>query len=315
MTPRRGDIFLASSPDGERIHRIHCCDIFQAGAIRRMAAGDQVAALAADPPYCSGGATPTARRSGKKYVKGTYVEYEGDHRSDLAFLEWARIWLADSMEVAADECYAFLWSDWRQLGLAAKALEMGGWHRRGVATWDKGRSARLPSLSYIRHQAEFCTWGSRGALRPRFRPGTPAVDGVFSHRGDSNKIHQHQKPVAVWAWLFRILADRPGIVLDPFAGSLSSVLAADRCGRVAVAADQSTTHLAAGLDRLRRHGFDIQMVQAGDRREQVLVRIAAGETVKDAVQKVGRSRSWLYKAAANDNLFNSRLQRARGGER
>lgn len=315
MTPRRGDIFLATSPDGARTHRIHCCDVFQKGAIRRMVAGDLVAALAADPPYCSGGSTTTARRAGKKYVKGDYVEYEGDHRSDLAFLDWGRIWLADALEVAAPECYVFVWSDWRQVGLAGRAIEMGGWHRRGIAVWDKGASARLPSQSYFRHQGEFCTWGTRGVLRPRFEKEAPAVAGVFTQRVDRKKIHQHQKPVEVWSWLFGILADRPGVILDPFGGSLSSVVAADQRGRVAVAAEQSPLHLEKGIDRLRECGFHVQVVDTGDPREQVLGRIAAGDTVRAATRAVGRSTSWLYKVASNDNRFHSRLQRAKGGVR
>ncbi len=306
MTPEYGRRYVVTSPGG-RSHRVLCLDVLRPGMLRRAIAGEPVAAIAADPPYCSG-TSLTAKRSSGRRIRTPYTVYEGDSRSNEDFVWWARTWLLEALEVSQPETYCFLWTDWSQVGNAAHAMGIAGWLRRGMATWDKTGAARQPHLGYIRHQAEFCHWGTAGPLRPDLRKGGRAVPGVFTCKVDAAKIHRHQKPVEVWEWLLAVLADRPGIVVDPFGGSLSALLAAERLGRSSVTFERSSEILVSSFERLEKLGFKIGPATW---HEDLLWRVASGEPIAVAARLLGKTRQAVYSRAANDNDFGARFQAAK----
>lgn len=45
------------------------------------------------------------------------------------------------------------------------------------------------------------------------------------------RVHSHQKPIPLLEWLVRTFSEEGGVVCDPFAGSGSTLLAADKAGR------------------------------------------------------------------------------------
>jgi len=49
--------------------------------------------------------------------------------------------------------------------------------------------------------------------------------------GDTEKIHPTQKPIALLETLIKIFTDEGDVVIDPVAGSGSTLIAADNCGR------------------------------------------------------------------------------------
>src|SRR5437660_2230381 len=61
----------------------------------------------------------------------------------------------------------------------------------------------------------------------------PGVNNLHPARRDDLELHPTVKPVALIADLIRDCSRRNGIILDPFAGSGTTVLAAERTGRVA----------------------------------------------------------------------------------
>ena len=111
--------------------------------------------------------------------------------------------------------------------------QAAGFRRRGTAVRDKGLRA-LPRRGRFRRPAEFILRGSDGAFAGE--SGAPCLPGVFHHPVEQGegKRHLAARPVALVAAPLAALLEPapPGApVLDPFAGSGSTGVAALRTGR------------------------------------------------------------------------------------
>ena len=140
-----------------------------------------------------------------------------------------------------------LFIDWRMLPSLTDAMQRAGWIWRGVAVWDKLTSR--PQKGRFRQQAEFIAWGSAGRLSVN-RP-VPVLPGVFRHANvaANERLHQVQKPLELMAEVLKICVPG-GRVLDPFAGSGSTLLAAARLGLTADGIESSPAIAQTAADRL-----------------------------------------------------------------
>lgn len=207
-----------------------------------------VAAVVTDPPYSSGGQFRGDRASGlgnRKYLTDTaddYPAFEGDTRDQRSFGMWCERWMGAAWTVTAPGGYLLCTIDWRQLASVVDAVQIAGWVLRGIMPWIKP-SAR-PQLGRFTNQAEYVVWASRGALAPA-GPGSPTHPGY--HIGQAPRDRQH--PADMIRWLIR--ACPPGDILDPFAGSGTTLVAALAEGRSAIGIELSAEYAAIATDRCR----------------------------------------------------------------
>ena len=210
-----------------------------------------VDAVVTDQPYSSGGAFRGDRMDGtaKKYVTSSQQlqrpEFTGDNRDQRAYGYWCALWLAECLRVAKPGAPICLFSDWRQLPITSDALQAGGWIWRGVIPWDKITSR--PQLGRFRQQAEFVLWGSSGPFPVRVA-GMPGWFRVGTDRRD--KHHQTGKPVDLMRQLVRI-CPAGGVVLDPFAGSGSTLVGALCEGRRAIGFELVSDYVRIARSRCR----------------------------------------------------------------
>uniref|UniRef100_UPI0018FFF114 DNA-methyltransferase n=1 Tax=Xanthomonas fragariae TaxID=48664 RepID=UPI0018FFF114 len=112
----------------------------------------------------------------------------------------------------------------RQLPLTTDALQIAGFTWRGITVWDKTEGVR-PQLGRFRNQAEYIVWGSKGNMPlDRRAPVLPGVIRQSVRKAD--KHHLTGKPTELMRQLVRI-CEAGGHVLDPFAGSGTTLLAAE----------------------------------------------------------------------------------------
>lgn len=206
-----------------------------------------------DPPYASGAADQNARQksTAAKYSSAKpsnlLPDFEGDSKDQRSWTHWAAEWLAEARRCSKEGAPICIFIDWRQLPSLTDALQWAGWIWRGTLVWDKTNSR--PQRGRFRQQAEFIVWGSNGHM-PSDRK-SPVLPGVFrqSMPAAVKRIHQTEKPLEVMRDIVRIV--EPGeIILDPFAGAGTTVLAGKLEGHPAVGIELSPHYAAAAQKRV-----------------------------------------------------------------
>jgi len=223
--------------------------IYHADAFDILPRLEGVGALVTDPPYSSGGAFRGDRMTTalSKYASSDSsaqrgIGFTGDNRDQRAFLAWCSLWLTACRGASVEGATFAIFTDWRQLPTLTDAVQVAGYVWRGVGAWSKkfGR----PRAGGFSGACEFLAWGSHGALDAV--PTYPA--GVFECSAPPVRTRAHltEKPEPVMAWALGNVA--PGrLVLDPFMGSGSTLIAARLrgCSAVGVEIDERYCEIVA----------------------------------------------------------------------
>jgi len=212
-------------------HRLLCGDSTKAESYEVLLAGHTAALLATDPPYCvdyTGNNRPVhnGKRSGKDW---SHVYREVDIEDLGVFLDGVFTACLPHVEANAP---LYVWHAHMQQPVIATSFEKHGILFHQVIVWVKPTG--VFGHSYFQWRHEPCAFGWRKGNRPQHGIGQLntvwEVDWEGKQRVVGNE-HPTQKPLR----LFEIpmeLHTRPGdIVLEPFSGSGSQILAAERRGR------------------------------------------------------------------------------------
>ena len=178
-------------------------------------------AVITDPPYASGGRTQAEKNksTAKKYSNmGDHAPppFDGDAKDQRSWTRWAAEWLYDARKICKPGAPVCMFIDWRQLPSMTDALQWAGWTWRGIAVWDK--PSGRPQRGRFRQQAEFIVWGSNGKM--------PLERNVGCLPG--------------------------GRILDPFAGSGTTILAAVQEGYEAVGIELTDAYFQLGTQRVKQ---------------------------------------------------------------
>lgn len=214
-------------------------------------AGEQFDALLTDPPYASGGlhigtkSQPTNAKYQQRTTERRHADFSGDARDQFSWMTWCAIWLNLCRSMLKPGAPVMMFCDWRQLGAAINSLQNGGIIFRGVVVWEK--ACARPIGGRFRASCEYVVWGSNGPmpLRELYLPG------IFKHSVPSGpkRIHASQKPVPLLRDLLQIVP-AGGRVLDPFAGSGSTLAACRELGLGCVGIEESEEIAAGARARL-----------------------------------------------------------------
>lgn len=244
-----------SALDGRTIWEDDKSVLVQGDALRVLAGlpDGSVDLILADPPYSSGGAFrgDRAQNTGTKYVRSdssrrSIEDFTGDVRDQRAYFAWSTLWMSEAYRVLKPGRATVVFTDWRQLPTTTDAVQAGGFVWRGVAVWDKigGR----PAAGIASGQVEYGVWGTKGPLDLGHWASLPNLIRASIPR-DARDLHQTPKPVELLAKLCT-LAPVDGVVLDPFTGSGSVLIAARRAGRRGIGVELSDTHAETARTRL-----------------------------------------------------------------
>ena len=213
-----------------------------------------VDAIITDPPYNSGGRTSSERMrqsSRTKYVSSDaqhdLAGFDGDNRDQRSYTFWLTLVLAEGLRVVKPGGACAVFTDWRQLPSTTDALQAAGWRWQGVLAWHK--PITRPQMGRRFDQScEFIVWGSAGSLD---RTEIVRLPGLLtgSQPRNSNRFHITQKPLEVMRSLVRITPET-GTVLDPFAGSGTTGVAALTEGRNFVGIEMSAHYHEVANQRL-----------------------------------------------------------------
>lgn len=222
-------------------------------AVLRELPSASVDAVITDPPYSSGGQYRGDRTNDvhSKYVQSGsgnqgLVEFSGDNRDQRGYAYWCALWLAECLRVTKPGGACVLFTDWRQLPTTTDALQSGGWVWRGIVPWHKP-NGRMTQGRFA-NNCEYVVWGTAG---PRDLDASATLGGFFQTNSPRERDHITEKPLGVMRSLVQI-APTGGTILDPFAGSGTTGVAALIEGRHFIGVELVAHHVETAANRLRQ---------------------------------------------------------------
>jgi len=133
---------------------------------------------------------------------------------------------------------------WNKADLFIDAWRGAGFRFVGHLVFRK----RYPSSTrFLRHHHEQAYLLAKGEVQP---PAQPIPD-VIEFRYTGNKLHPTQKPTVALKPLIEAFCPAQGIVLDPFAGSGSALVAAKQLGRNFIGMEIDGQHHRTATARLQ----------------------------------------------------------------
>lgn len=228
--------------------------IYHGNALEVLPEIEGVDAVVTDPPYSSGGAMRSDRMTSTvaKYVSSnsagqvTLRHFDGDNRDQRGYFVWCSLWMSMAMSASKKSANFLCFTDWRQLPTTTDAVQSGGWVWRGLGVWHKpGVRMQRGGMS---GSAEYVVWSTAGEWN---RDIDHAPKNVFEFGAAKSKLHIAEKPEPVLSWLVPF-APKGGLVLDPFAGSGTTLRVAKDLGRRAIGVEIREDYCEIAAKRLEQ---------------------------------------------------------------
>ena len=223
--------------------------IYHGDALETLdAMSDRIDAVVTDPPYCSGGYMEAQKNTKAQGLRGATVGAEGfrwfagDNLGTAGLMFLLRAVLFRCSDMMNPNRSALVFTDWRMVPNLAPALESSGMRYRNMIVWDKG-NAGLGVGFKPRWEAvlEF----SNGSTEYQRKDGQNLIRVNRVHA--SAKQHNAEKPVELIAELMSHVTAQGWVVLDPFMGGGTTLVAAKQTGRrgIGIERDEHNCETAA----------------------------------------------------------------------
>jgi len=239
-----GDLWLLGD------HRVLCGDSTDPADVAHLVAGRRAYLMATDPPY---GVSHVATKNGIPDSGFSDMAERWEHiaNDDLqdqalqAFLE--RVFRAAVDHALADNAAWYLWHAHLTQGFFAAAAAAADVLLHRQIIWVKPSMVLTRSGMYHwRHEPCFYGW-RRGHMPPWH--GDKSQTSVWAVGRDRDTVHPTQKPVALWEAPIANHTRRGECIYEPFAGSGSQLIAAEKAARTCLAMELSPHYVDAIVRR------------------------------------------------------------------
>jgi DNA modification methylase len=261
-----GDLWLL----GE--HSLLCGDSRDTGSYRTLLGTERAQLILTDPPY-NVKIWGHARGNGK--TRHREFSMASGEMSDTQFVRFLETVIEQLVTFSSDGSIHYIFIDWRHLpALLRGALPLySEWKQ--LLVWNKLNGGQG---NFYRSQHELIGVFKKGSSRHinnfglgatgRYRTNVLNHPGMAVSTADNLRerdLHPTVKPVGLLADLIRDCSHRKRLVLDPFAGSGSVILAAERAGRIARAVEIDPLYVDVAIARWQKMTGDKALL-AGSRR-------------------------------------------------
>jgi DNA modification methylase len=281
---RTGDMWLLGR------HRLLCGDATQKLDLSKVMGRDRATMVFTDPPY---NVRISSVQGRGKIQHREFVVASGE-MSRQEFTKFLTDCLSLAAQYSVDGSIHFICMDWRHIGEMQAAGEEVYSEFKNLIVWAK-TNAGQGTFYRSQHELIFAFKNDEASHINNFELGQHGRNrsNVWTYAGvntfrtgrlDDLSIHPTVKPVALVADALRDCSRRGDIVLDPFMGSGTTILAAERVGRRGYGLEIDPLYVDAAVRRWQRFtGKDATLESTGQTFDEVpTARASKPSQVKDA---------------------------------
>jgi DNA modification methylase len=251
---RDGDLWLLGAKD--RQHHLLCGDCRSAQNTVTATGNRQAAMLITDVPY---NVKINGHVSGKGRTQHPEFAMASGEMSTNEYTDFLTDFLEAALPYLSPEALLYIFIDWRhlfELLSASRALRL---HQVNLCVWNKNNGG-MGSLYRSKHELVLVFGRSEHGHqnnvqlgkfgRNRTKLWDYAGANIFYYGRDKDlAIHPTVKPVQLVADAIRDVTDRNHLVLDPFGGSGTTIIAAEKTGRRAASIEIDPHYCDAAIRR------------------------------------------------------------------
>jgi DNA modification methylase len=220
-------------------HRLLCGSALEEESYRLLLGDERVQLVFSDPPY---NVAIDGHVCGLGSVKHAEFKMATGEMSDQEFIAFLETFMRLAATHSVDGAIHFLCMDWRHMREILAAAQPVYGSPKNLCVWAK-TNAGMGSFYRSQHELVFVfkvgtakhinNFGLGGRGRYRSNVWTyPGVNTFKRGRMEELEAHPTVKPLAMVIDAVKDCSRRRGVVLDPFVGSGTTLLAAEKTGRI-----------------------------------------------------------------------------------
>lgn len=242
---KRGDVIELGR------HRLMCGDAFEPADVDALMQGETPDLVFTDPPYNVGGGMSAGLYSSSDAKADKWL---GPAMRGLAAAEWDRAFDVDALCVALDRVRpengtVYVCASHRTAGRIWQWMDESGATHSNYCVWCKPNP--MPSLAK-RHPTwatELICYATFGRHPFNFPETGHALNWWTLSKNTPERVHPTQKPASLAITALTYSSDHAGLVVDLFAGSGSTLLAAEHLDRRACVMEIDPHYCAVIVER------------------------------------------------------------------
>lgn len=227
----------------------------------------------ADPPYNLSGNGMSLK--GSKTGGDWYMMNEPwDVMTEEEYYEFTFSWLREAVRVMKESASIYVSCTYHNMGEIILNMKKSGIRLNNIITWYKTNAMPNMTRRVFTHSTEFIIWGVKGKgwtfnyeelkkINPEKRKdgkekqmrdlwAIPLVQGKERlHRKDGRAAHPTQKPLEILRRIITASSIEGEVILDPFAGSGTTLLVAKEMKRRYVGIEKSSKYIEIIKNRLK----------------------------------------------------------------
>ncbi len=253
-------------------HRLLCGDAQDGSAVTRLLGDAKADMVFTDPPYNVPVQGHVGGRGARRHKEFAFASGEMSPKDFRGFLKTC---LGNLLTISSANALHYVFMDWRHIEDLLRVGRKLGLDLKNICVWNKTTPGQ-GSFYRSAHElvAVFAKPGARAAnnialgKHGRNRTNVWTYAGVNTFQkgpGADLSVHPTVKPISLVADAIKDGSKRGAIVLDPFLGSGTTLLAAEKVGRRASAIEYEPAYVDIAVRRWQAMtGRDAVLVATGD---------------------------------------------------
>ncbi len=265
-----GDVWLMGN------HRLLCGDSTVRESYVQLMSGAKADMIFSDPPY---NVPIEGHVSGAGAIKHREFAMASGEMSSSQFVDFLKSVFTHMAKNSKDGSIHFLCMDWRHIAEMMEATKDAYTELKNLCVWAKTNGG-MGSLYRSQHELVFVFKSGQGKHTNNVELGRhgrnrtnvwsyPGVNTWGPSRGDLS-LHPTVKPIALVADAILDCSSRKDIILDPFAGSGTTFLAAQKTGRNGYGIEIDPAYCDLIVERMRQaFGIEATLEATGEGFESI----------------------------------------------